>query len=224
MNFSIAIDGPAGSGKSTVAKIIAKKLSFIYVDTGAMYRTIALYFLQNNIDLNNELLVNDNLYKIDIKIIYNNDKQQLILNNQNVTDLIRTNEVSQGASIVSTYLKVRERLVDLQQNIAKNNNVVMDGRDIGSVVLPNAFLKIFLTASVSCRTKRRYLELKEKSEDVSIEIIEKEIKERDYRDTHRKNSPLIQVEDAILIDSTNMTINEVCDAIIELYQKRNEIL
>ena len=221
-NFSIAIDGPAGAGKSTVAKGIAKELNFIYIDTGAMYRTIGYYCLQNNIDINNEEEVSNILDAIDIQIKFKDGMQRILLNDSDITDLIRTQEVGNAASIVSVYQKVRERLVSMQQKIAESENVVMDGRDIGTVVLPNATLKIFLTASSLERAKRRCKELAEKGIDAKIDIIQKEIEERDYRDSHREISPLKQADDAILIDSSFMTIDEEIEKIIDLYNRKVE--
>lgn len=215
-NFSIAIDGPAGAGKSTIAKLLAKKLNYIYIDTGAMYRAIGLYYLDNKVDINDESEINKLIDEIDIKIIYENSIQQIILNGKNVSDLIRTEEVSHAASVVSTYKKVREKMVSLQQELARVSNVVMDGRDIGTVVLPNANVKVFLTASTDERAKRRHKEFLEKGIEVDLLSIKKDIEERDYRDMNRENSPLKQASDAILIDSSNMTIDEVVSEILEL--------
>lgn len=217
--FSIAIDGPAGAGKSTIAKAVSKKLNYIYIDTGAMYRAIGLYYLQNEIDLQNEDLINGLIDNIKVEITYENGLQQIILNGDNVTSLIRTQEVSNAASVVSAYKKVREKLVSLQRDLASSTNVVMDGRDIGTVVLPNASVKIFLTASTEERAKRRYKELLEKGQVVDLETIKKEIEERDYRDINRETSPLMQAEDAILVDTSSMTIEEVIDEILRLCNK-----
>lgn len=217
--FSIAIDGPAGAGKSTIAKAVSKKLNYIYIDTGAMYRAIGLYYLQNEIDLQNEDLINGLIDNIKVEITYENGLQQIILNGDNVTSLIRTQEVSNAASVVSAYKKVREKLVSLQRDLASSTNVVMDGRDIGTVVLPNATVKIFLTASTEERAKRRYKELLEKGQVVDLETIKKEIEERDYRDINRETSPLMQAEDAILVDTSSMTIEEVIDEILRLCNK-----
>lgn len=217
--ISIAIDGPAGAGKSTIAKEISRKLNYIYIDTGAMYRAIGLYYLNNKIDINDEKLINEMIDNIKIEITYVDSLQQIILNGENVTNLIRTEEVSHAASVVSTYQKVREKLVSLQRELAESTNVVMDGRDIGTVVLPNASVKIFLTASTEERAKRRYKELLEKGQNVDLESIKKDIEERDYRDMNRENSPLKQASDAILVDTSNMTIEEVIDEIIKLCNK-----
>lgn len=220
MSFQIAIDGPSATGKSTLAKALAKELSFIYIDTGAMYRAVGLYNIRKNIDLNNEADVVNTLKDISIDIKYIDKEQRIFLNGEDVSSQIREEKVGMAASIVSTYKKVREVLVDLQRSLANVQNVIMDGRDIGTVVLPNASLKIFLTASSEVRTKRRYLELKEKGKDVSIEDVAKELKERDERDTKRANSPLTKAEDAILVDTTNMNIKKTIEHIKNLYEKR----
>lgn len=217
--FSIAIDGPAGAGKSTIAKAVSKKLNYIYIDTGAMYRAIGLYYLNNKIDINKEESVNELIDNIKVEITYEDSLQRIILNGEDITDLIRTEEVSHAASVVSTYKNVREKLVSLQRELAESNSVVMDGRDIGTVVLPNASVKIFLTASTEERAKRRYKELIEKGQDVDLEGIKKDIEERDYRDMNRENSPLKQASDAILVDTSNMTIEEVIDEILKLCNK-----
>ena len=220
MSFQIAIDGPSATGKSTLAKALAKELSFIYIDTGAMYRAVGLYNIRKNIDLNNEADVVNTLKDISIDIKYIDKEQRIFLNGEDVSNQIREEKVGTAASIVSTYKKVREVLVDLQRSLANVQNVIMDGRDIGTVVLPNASLKIFLTASSEERTKRRYLELKEKGKDVSIEDVAKELKERDERDTKRANSPLTKAEDSILVDTTNMNIEQTIEYIKKLYEKR----
>ena len=219
MSFQIAIDGPSATGKSTLAKALAKELSFIYIDTGAMYRAVGLYNIRKNIDLNNEADVVNTLKDISIDIKYIDKEQRIFLNGEDVSNQIREEKVGTAASIVSTYKKVREVLVDLQRSLANVQNVIMDGRDIGTVVLPNASLKIFLTASSEERTKRRYLELKEKGKDVSIEDVAKELEERDERDTKRANSPLTKAEDAILVDTTNMNIEQTIEHIKNLYEK-----
>ena len=222
MTFNIAVDGPAGAGKSTIAKAVAARLGFVYVDTGAMYRTIAVYLLQQGIDCEDEESLNRALREIDIRMTYEDGKQQMILNGENVTGLLRTEEVSHMASVSSAKPQVRARLTDLQQEIAQRENVIMDGRDIGTVILPHAQLKIFLTASPHARALRRYLEMKEKGEDVSLEAIEADMKERDERDSSRAASPLVQAPDAILVDSSDMTIEEVTDTIAKLARERME--
>ncbi len=220
MNYSIAIDGPAGAGKSTVAKEIAKRLGFIYIDTGAMYRAFGLYYLNNGLSLDDEELVNSkvSLVKIEMKNIDGENK--IYLNNEDISLDIRTEEASRGASKVSVYTHVREKMVELQQEMALKNSVVMDGRDIGTVVLPNANLKVYLTASVEERAKRRYLEQTKKGMKVNLEDIKKDIEERDYRDMNRSVSPLKQASDAILIDTTNMEIEEVINKILNLCKDR----
>ena len=218
-NNNIASDGPAGAGKSTIAKLLAKKLNYIYIDTGAMYRAMGLYYLNNNVDITLESEINKLFDLINIEITYEKSVQQIILNGENVTDKIRTEEVSQAASIVSSYKLVREKMVKLQQSLASKTNVVMDGRDIGTVVLPDASVKVYLTATASERANRRYKELIEKGQEVNVEDIKKDIEERDYRDTHRENSPLVKADDATLIDSSNMTIDEVVDEILKLCNK-----
>jgi cytidylate kinase len=214
-HYSIAIDGPAGAGKSTIAKRIAKHLNFIYVDTGAMYRALALYFIRNNISPDEKEKIENACNNADITIEYLNGEQQVILNGENVSHLIRTEEVGNMASAASVYPSVRLKLVELQRNLAKKANVVMDGRDIGTYVLPNADLKIYLTAGSSERARRRYLELKERGIAADISEIEKDIIERDKRDMNRDFAPLRQAEDAILIDSSDMTIEEVNETIIK---------
>ncbi|MBP5159271.1 MAG: (d)CMP kinase [Lachnospiraceae bacterium] len=216
---SIAIDGPAGAGKSTIAKAVAKKLGFVYVDTGAMYRAMALFFIQNGIGADEEEKIYSVLDKVEIGIEYENGVQQVYLNGENVNDRIRTEEVSHMASASSVYPKVRIKLVELQRAIAAGANVIMDGREIASYVLPNADLKIFLTASVDVRAKRRYDELRAKGEEVDLEDIKKDIAERDYRDSHRDFAPLVQVPDAILVDTSDMGIDEVIEKIIGLAKK-----
>ncbi len=213
---NIAIDGPAGAGKSTIAKLAAEKLGFIYVDTGAMYRAMALKCIRNGVASSEEDKVSDICLGCDIDIKYENGEQNVLLDGENVNSLIRTEEVSQMTSAISVYQKVREKLLLLQRNVAKNNNVIMDGRDIGSNVLKDADVKIYLTASVQTRAKRRYAEQKEKGMDVSLADIEKDIEERDYRDMHREIAPLVVAENATIIDSSDMTIEQVTDKIVNL--------
>ena len=213
---NIAIDGPAGAGKSTIAKLAAEKLGFIYVDTGAMYRAMALKCIRNGVASSEEDKVSDICSGCEIDIKYENGEQNVLLDGENVNSLIRTEEVSQMTSAISVYQKVREKLLLLQRNVAKNNNVIMDGRDIGSNVLKDADVKIYLTASVQTRAKRRYAEQKEKGMDVSLADIEKDIEERDYRDMHREIAPLVVAENATIIDSSDMTIEQVTDKIVNL--------
>lgn len=222
MGFNIAIDGPAGAGKSTIAKRVAHELGFIYVDTGAMYRAIALYFLENQIDASEEEAVREAVSKIQVSITYENGEQQILLNGENVTSSIRREEVGNMASVTSAYPAVRKKLLSLQQELAASADVIMDGRDIGTCVLPKAPLKIYLTASVKTRAKRRFEELTEKGISCNIEEICKDIEERDYRDMHREVSPLCQAEDAVLVDSSDMTIREVTDAITGYARERLE--
>lgn len=217
--MSIAIDGPAGAGKSTIAKKVAKELGYIYVDTGALYRTVALFMIQNKININDESEVNKALDRIDISMKYEDGIQNIYLNRENVNSLIRTIEVSKIASKTSTYKKVREKLLFLQKDIAKKNKVVMDGRDIGTVILPNADLKIFLTASAKVRGERRYKEIIERDERTDLQSIIEDIEKRDEQDKNRAISPLRKANDAIEIDSSYMTIDEVTKKIISLLNK-----
>ena len=214
MAMNVAIDGPAGAGKSTIAKAIAAKMGYVYVDTGAMYRAMALYFLRAGIASNDEEKISSVVDDISVSIKYEDGSQHVILNGEDVTGLIRTEEVGNMASASSVYAPVRSKLVALQQELAKTTDVIMDGRDIGTVVLPNADVKIFLTASVECRAKRRFDELVAKGMEADFDKIAKDIEERDYRDSHREISPLKQAEDAILVDSSDMTIDEVVNTII----------
>ncbi len=220
MSKSIAIDGPAGAGKSTIAKKVAKSLGFIYVDTGAMYRAMALYMIKNGIDPSDSGKISETCKSADITIKHENGEQVVYLNSENVNGLIRTEEVGNMASASSVNADVRTKLVELQQKMAETTDVVMDGRDIGTVVLPGADLKVYLTASSKVRAERRYKELTEKGTQCNIDEIEKDIIDRDYRDMHRENSPLKQAEDAILVDSSYMTIDEVADEILRLYKER----
>ena len=216
MAMNVAIDGPAGAGKSTIAKAVAAKKGYVYVDTGAMYRAMALYFLRAGIASDDEKSISEKVDEIVVSIKYEDGAQHVILNGEDVTDLIRTEEVGNMASATSVYSAVRTKLVALQQELAKTTDVIMDGRDIGTVVLPNADVKVFLTASVECRAKRRFDELKAKGANPDFDQIAKDIEERDYRDSHREISPLKQADDAVLVDSSDMTIDEVVAAIIDL--------
>lgn len=223
MSTNIAIDGPAGAGKSTIAKKIAKELSFIYVDTGAMYRAMALHLLKHNISMKDADAIAKSCQDANISIRYENGEQQVILNGENVTALLRAEEVGNMASVSSANPSVRRKLVSLQQELASSSDVVMDGRDIGTVVLPDANVKIYLTASSHTRALRRYQELQQKGETCDLDAIEADIQERDYRDMHREISPLRQAEDAVLVDSSDMTIQEVCDAIIAVCKERRSL-
>lgn len=202
--INVAVDGPAGAGKSSIAKAVAEEIGFIYVDTGALYRSVALYALEN--DLDNDSLI-ASLYKINIRLKFINGSQHVILNEDDVSDKIRTSDVSMNASKVSALPEVRKYLFDLQKKIAAENNIIMDGRDIGTVVLPDADLKVFLTASAEERANRRFLEVRDSN--ITYEKVLKEIKQRDYNDMHRDISPLRQADDAVLLDTTGMTIDEV---------------
>ena len=216
MNYSIAIDGPAGAGKSTIAKLIAKKKNYIYVDTGAMYRAMALFFLESGISADEQDKISNACKDVDVTISYENGEQIVWLNGRNVNGLIRTEEVGRMASASSVNKNVREKLVELQRALAHKESVVMDGRDIGTCVLPNANVKVYLTASSRVRAVRRYEELQAKGEACDLDVIEKDIIERDYRDMHRDISPLKQADDAVLLDSSDMTIEEVADAVIAM--------
>ncbi|MCH5264984.1 MAG: (d)CMP kinase [Lachnospiraceae bacterium] len=207
--MKIAIDGPAGAGKSSIAKLVAEEISFVYVDTGAMFRTIAYYFLTNGIDPADEAAVKADCEQIQIGIEYKEGEQHIFLNGTDVSKEIRQEEVGKNASVVARYGCVREKLLQMQRELAEKSNVIMDGRDIGTVVLPDAEVKIYLTASSLVRAKRRYAQLQEKGEDCNLEEIEKDIIARDEQDMNRAIAPLRQAEDAILVDTSDMTIPEV---------------
>ena len=221
MGFNIAIDGPAGAGKSTIAKRVARELSFLYVDTGAMYRAIGLYFLRKGTDASDETAIAEGCGDIAVSIEYQDGEQQIILNGENVNAYIRQEEVGNMASKVSAYSAVRAKLLDLQKDLARRENVIMDGRDIGTCVLPGAPLKIYLTASVETRAKRRFDELTTKGISCDLEEICRDIEARDKQDMTRKISPLVQAEDAVLVDSSRMSIEEVTDEIVALALERN---
>ena len=218
MAYNIAIDGPAGAGKSTIAKKLAADLGYVYVDTGAMYRAMAYYFLQNGIDAKDEKAIADACPKVDVTTQYVDGEQQAILNGENVNGVIRKEEVGNMASATSVYPVVRTKLVDLQRQLAARENVIMDGRDIGTVVLPNANVKIFLTASSKVRAQRRFDELTAKGVACNIDEIEKDIIDRDYRDMHRETSPLKQADDAVLLDSSNLDIDGVVAAMKKIIE------
>lgn len=222
MSMNIAVDGPAGAGKSTIAKRLAKNLGFIYVDTGAMYRAMAYYFLQNGIAAEDEATIAAACPNVDVTIAYEDGEQQVILNGRNVNGAIRTEEVGNMASATSVYPVVREKLVELQRQLAARSDVIMDGRDIGTCVLPDAQVKIYLTASSATRAKRRFDELSAKGVSCDLAEIERDIIDRDYRDMHREMSPLKQADDAVLVDSSDMDIDEVVAAITEVYRNRTE--
>ena len=216
MSYNIAIDGPAGAGKSTIAKKIAKKMNYIYVDTGAMYRAMALFLIRSGVTKDDTTKIEEVCQQADISIEYKDGEQIVLLNGENVNGLIRTEEVGNMASVSSANGKVREKLVQLQKELAKKTDVVMDGRDIGTCVLPNADTKVYLTASSQVRAKRRFDELTQKGETCDLGKIEQDIIERDHRDMTREISPLKQAEDAVLVDSSNMTIDEVVEKIISI--------
>lgn len=216
MSYNIAIDGPAGAGKSTIAKQIARKLGYIYVDTGAMYRAMAYYLIQNQVDAADQEAIAAACQHADISICYQDGEQVVLLNGENVNAYLRTEAVGNMASVSSVVPEVRKKLVELQQKLARETDVVMDGRDIGTVVLPDADVKVYLTASVETRAKRRFLELQEKGESADLAKIAADIEDRDYRDMHRDISPLRQAEDATLVDSSDMTIDQVVERILEL--------
>lgn len=219
--LQIAIDGPSGAGKSTMAKILSKRLGIMYLDTGAMYRALALKAIRSGIDTHDREKISSLLHDSDISIEFEDGNQKVLLDGEDVSDKIRTDEVSMGASAVSAIPDVRLMLVELQQNIASDNPVVMDGRDIGTHVLPNAQVKIFLTASASERALRRYNEQREKGIlSKSLKELEKEIKIRDHNDSNRSESPLRQAEDAILLDTSNLTIEESVEKILEIVKAK----
>jgi cytidylate kinase len=219
MSNSIAIDGPAGAGKSTIAKNLAREIGYMYVDTGAMYRAIAYYMVKNGIDPEDEAKVSAALKSVDVMLDYSEDDGQIVLlNGENVNAYIRTPEVSAAASATAKYTAVREKLLDLQRNIAAKKNVIMDGRDIGTNVLPDAMIKIYLTASADCRAERRFLELKEKGMDADLESIKADIIARDEQDMNRPIAPLKQAPDAILVDTSDMNIEQVVARLEEIYR------
>ena len=222
MGFKIAIDGPAGAGKSTIAKQVARCENLIYIDTGAMYRAMSLLMLQNGIPLNDAEKIGQECSRAQIDISYENGEQAVFLNGENVDAFLREERVGNAASAVSAVPRVRERLVQLQRELAESADVVMDGRDIGTVVLPDADLKIFLTASSRVRAERRYRELQEKGIEADLKTIQRDIEERDHRDMTRETSPLRQAEDAVVIDSSMMTVDEVIQNILDLIQSRRK--
>jgi CMP/dCMP kinase len=215
----IALDGPAGAGKSTIAKKVAEQLQFVYIDTGAMYRTLALACIKNNIDIADERKVSETAEAADLDIKYIDGVQHMMLEGEDVSTQIRTEQVSKAASDTSKYKRVRTRLVKLQQELAERYNVVMDGRDIGTVVLPHADLKVFMTASVEVRALRRFKEYEEKGIACDLQAIKEDIAQRDYNDSHRANSPLKKADDAIELDTTNMGIEQVTAEVIRLFEE-----
>lgn len=218
--YNIAIDGPAGAGKSTIARAVAAKLGFVYVDTGALYRAMAVCFLRKGISQDDEAQIAAACRDIQIDIRYVDGAQQVFLNGENVTGIIRGEEVGKMASASSVYAPVRRKLLNLQRNLAQTANVIMDGRDIGTCVLPDAQTKIYLTASSRVRALRRYRELAEKGLTCNLQEIEQDIIERDYRDMHREIAPLKQAEDAVYVDTSDMTVSQVIDCIIQAARER----
>lgn len=216
MGYNIAIDGPAGAGKSTIAKLVAKEKGYIYVDTGAMYRGLAIHFLKKGIQPDEKEKIIDACKDAEVSIGYEDGAQQIYLNGENITAMLREEAVGNMASISSAVPEVRAKLLDLQRNLAKEKDVVMDGRDIGTHVLPNADVKIYLTASVECRANRRFKELREKGIACNYDEIAQDIQERDTRDMNREIAPLKKADDAVLVDSSDMTIEEVVKAITGL--------
>ena len=218
--IAVAVDGPAGAGKSSISKIVAKKLGYLYIDTGAMYRSVTWAVLHNHIDVNNQKAVEALLPELDLTMEASDDSCKVFIAGQDVTDFIRTPQVNNAVSIVASYKSVRQYLVERQRLMAEAGGVILDGRDIGSVVLPNAELKIYLTASVEARAMRRYLEVKGTVNEQTLEDIKDSVMQRDDMDKNRKESPLIQVEDAVLVDSSEMTFDETVEYILHLVQER----
>lgn len=216
MGYNVAIDGPAGAGKSTIAKLVAKEKGYIYVDTGAMYRGLAIHFLDKGIQPQETEKVIEACKDAEVTIAYEDAVQHVYLNGKDISSRLRNEEVGNMASVTSAIPEVRKKLLELQQNLAKTQNVIMDGRDIGTCVLPHADVKVYLTASVETRAKRRYQELQEKGEDCNLEEIAHDIEERDRRDMTREIAPLKQAEDAVRVDSSDMTIAEVVKTIVDL--------
>lgn len=218
--IQVAIDGPASAGKSTVAKIVAKKLHFIYCDTGAMYRSVTFAALKNHVKLDDDQALKELLKTIEIRFVPAEPEQRVFVNDEEVTQAIRTPEITNNVSLVSAQPSVRAELTKRQQEIAEAGGIVMDGRDIGTTVLPNAEVKIFLVASVHERAVRRFKENQTKGIDTPLDVLEKEIEERDYKDSHREISPLIQAKDAVLVDTTSLTIDQVVDQILEIINQK----
>ena len=223
--INIALDGPSGVGKSTIAKALAGRLGFTYIDKGAMYRTLAVYFLSCGINTDDEEAVCSVLSSCSIDTGYEDGQQQMYLNGENVTSLLRTEEVSRAASVTSQYKKVREKLLDIQRSMAASRNAIMDGRDIGTVILPDAQLKVYVTARPEVRAKRRYdqLLMQGKLCGATLSSIEEDMRERDYRDSHRENAPLMKAEDAVLLDTSDLTEEEALEAIINMLKERKLI-
>jgi cytidylate kinase len=221
-NFIIAIDGFSSCGKSTVAKAIAKKLNFVFVDSGSMYRAVTLYFLRNNINLEDTNAINTALENIHIDFVPNTEKTQILLNNEDISDEIRQMEVSEKVSEVSTIKEVRRAMVAQQQQLGARRNIVMDGRDIGTTVFPDADLKIFMTADPLVRANRRYIELTAKGEQVTLEEIQENLAHRDHIDSTREESPLRQAEDAIVLDNSTLTQDQQLDFLLNYFDERKK--
>lgn len=220
MNYRIALDGPSGAGKSTIAKRLSAELGFVYVDTGAMYRTVGLYCLRNNVDINDEAAVGAVLGNINIELKYIDGEQRILLNGTDVSKDIRLNEVSMAASKTSAYKAVRAFLLDAQRNVAKTHSVIMDGRDIGTVVLPDAEIKIFIVGDATVRAKRRHKELLEKGQDISLQEVLEDIITRDHNDTNRAEAPLRQAKDAVLLDTTYKNFDEAYEAVLDIVKSK----
>lgn len=219
--FAVALDGPAGAGKSSIAKKISEKANIVYMDTGAIYRTFAYKAIKEGVDTKDVDALTKLAEDIDIKIEYVDNQQHMILDGEDITPYIRTPEVSMGASNVAVVPAVRLKLLDLQRDVAKVESVIMDGRDIGSFVLPDAEVKVYLTASVEERARRRFVEMQEKGDCTdTLEIVIEDIKKRDYQDSHRDFAPLVQADDAVVVDSTSMTIDEVVDSVYSLIEEK----
>ncbi|MCO4291922.1 (d)CMP kinase [Solitalea sp. MAHUQ-68] len=217
-NFIIAIDGYSSCGKSTIAKALAKRLNFIYIDSGAMYRAITLYFLRNNIDWHDHDAVMNVLHQVHVELHLEDDYTQVLLNDEDVSEEIRLMPVSQNVSKVSAIKEVRKAMVKLQQKMGKTKNIVMDGRDIGTTVFPDAQLKVFMTAEPLIRAERRYKELKAKGEEISVREVLDNLKERDYEDTTREESPLRKADDAVILDNSHMTPEQQLEFVAKLYK------
>lgn len=220
MGINIALDGPSGAGKSTIAKAAAAKMHYVYVDTGAMYRSIACYMVENGVDTDNKEEIISRLGEIDIKLVYQDEAQHVMLNGEDVSQKIRTPEISMAASAVSTVPEVRAFLLDLQKNMAKENDIIMDGRDIGTVILPNADVKIYLTASAEARAGRRFKELQEKGDNSTYEQVLEDIKQRDYNDMHRDVAPLKKADDAVEVDTTELDLQGSIDAVCRVIEEK----
>ena len=218
--INVAVDGPAGAGKSTVSRAAAKAMGYIYVDTGALYRAVGVNALRNGIDTKDRQAVAESLSDINVNLVFENGEQKVLLNGEDVSAEIRTPDASMAASDVSAVPKVRDFLFDLQRSIASNNNCIMDGRDIGTVVLPNAKVKVFLTASPEERAMRRFRELSEKGSTLKYEEVLEDLIKRDYNDSHREVAPLKQADDAVLLDTTGMTLEQSVESLIKIIKEK----